>query len=93
MTSSSGPGAAVSHAHYAMDVHIEFVGPLPDEYNRAAPEATPAQFAAVAAAQDALRAAGYAVVETGHGSLRLGTVDVDPLEIDFQRPSTSERAS
>lgn len=68
-------------AEYELDMHVEFVGPMPDRDNRAAPEASPAQFAAAAAVKAVLREHGFTVVGAGHGSRRVGSTIADPSEL------------
>jgi hypothetical protein len=65
---------AINQAIYRLDVEVEFLGPLPEKYNKAAPEVTEAHRAAVEAMQDVLREHGFTIGHTGHGSLRIGTV-------------------
>lgn len=60
-------------ALYELDVSVVFAGPMPPRHNRGAPEVTVAHRAAVAALQQVLRAHGFIVSSTGHGSRRAGT--------------------
>jgi hypothetical protein len=60
-------------ALYDLDISVEFAGPMPGRYNGAAPEATPAQRAAVEAVRAILAEHGFIVTLLGHGSRRTGT--------------------
>lgn len=62
-------------AVYLLDMKITCVGPVPERYNRAAPEFSDAMHAAVEAAQAALRQAGYDIARTGYGSRRIDDED------------------
>ena len=67
------PDSAEPMALYVLDMHMEFAGPMPERYNRAAPEVTAAHREAVEAAQGVMRRHGFTITSTGHGSLRTGT--------------------
>jgi hypothetical protein len=60
-------------ALYRLDVEMHFAGPIPERYNRAAPEVSAAHREAVEAAQEVMRRHGFLITNTGHGSLRTGT--------------------
>lgn len=59
-------------ALYILEAELVFSGPDPGHANRAAPEASAAQIAAIEAAQGALRDYGFTIVRTGHGARRVG---------------------
>lgn len=67
-------------ALYRLDVEMEFAGPIPARYNRAAPEVSAAHREAVEAAQEVMRRHGFTIVHTGHGSLRTGTHLPEPTQ-------------
>lgn len=60
-------------AIYELEIKVEFAGPVPERFNRAAPEVTPAHIAAVDAALDVLREHGFLVSHVSHGHLRTRT--------------------
>lgn len=68
-------------AVYELDLNVEFVGPMPERENRAAPEATPAERAIAEAVRGALREHGFTVTCLGRGSLRTGSTVADPGEL------------
>lgn len=68
-----GQSESAPMALYVLDMQMRFAGPMPERYNRAAPEVTAAHREAVEAAQEVMRRHGFTITSTGHGSMRDGT--------------------